>query len=328
MSHHSRTPRVLLSASLGAILLAAALPGAASGAPAVSQLRVEAGGVALAPGHLHVSDTARITTDTGPECGGTGAVKEVQGPTALGLIEYAQVVSPALRPFRVSDKFSFGLLVCGIGGVAQTDDAFWLYKANHVSPEVGGDQFPLEDGSEVLWYFQDSSAGLNTGDELALQAPARAKPGRSVSVRAFAYDSAGKRRPAAGVRIPFGQNEVVTGADGRATLAAGARGTLTLRAQRGSDIAAEPVRICVNPRLSDCPPRRGERIYGTSGADSIKGTAGADDVRGLAGNDRIDVSGGGRDRVRCGAGNDIVDADRQDRLEDCEKRRSLFRAST
>jgi len=319
MSHHSRTRRVPLAASLAAILLAAALPGAASAEPVVAELRVEAGGTALAPGHLYVNDTARITTDTSPACGGTGATKEVQDPTALGLLQYAQVVSSALQPLRVSDKFSFGLLVCGVGDFVQTDEAFWLYKANHVAPEVGGDQFSLENGDEVLWYLSDSSAGLNTGDELALRVPSRVTPFTSFQVRAFAYDAAGKRRPAVGVRVPFGQNEVTTGEDGRATLTSGGRGSFTLRGVRGSDIPSEPLSICVGALRRDCPARRGERIHGTADDDEIKGTGGADDVRGLAGDDRIDVSGGGRDVVRCGPGNDTVVLGEQDRpRRDCE----------
>jgi len=327
MSHASRTLRVLTtSAAAGALFLAAPL--AAPAKPAVSELRVEAGGQALAPGHRYVTNTVRLRTDTTPACGGTGKPVTVKGPTAVGLVDHARRVEPALRPYRVSDKFDFGLLVCGIGEFVGSDTAFWLYKVDHVSPEVGGDQFALDDGDEVLWYFQDTERGINTGEELELRAPARARPGEPFTVTAFRYDAAGKRRRAAGAEIAGGQNVATTDAKGRATLGAGDAGTLTLRATRGPAIASEPIDVCVNEVLGQCPAVRGERILGRSGADSITGTPGADEVRARGGDDTIDVTGNERDRVLCGAGDDTVRADRRDRVaRDCETVRRPTRSA-
>ncbi len=318
MSHTSRTLRVLTtSAAAGALFLAAPL--AAPAKPAVSELRVEAGGQALAPGHRYVTNNVRLATDTTPACGGTGKPVTVKGPTAVGIVEDARRVQAALRPYRVSDKFDFGLLVCGIGEFIGSDTAFWLYKVDHLAPEVGGDQFKLEDGDEVLWYFQDTDRGINTGEELDLRAPARARPGEPFTVTAFRYDAAGKRRRAAGAEIAIGQNVATTDAEGRATIGAGDAGTLTLRATRGADIASEPVDVCVNAVLGKCPAVRGERIYGRGAADVITGTRGADEVRARGGDDTIEVRGNERDRVSCGAGDDTVSADRRDRVaRDCE----------
>ena len=318
MSHASRTLRVLTtSAAAGALFLATPL--AAPAKPAVSELRVEAGGQALAPGHRYVTNTVRLRTDTTPACGGTGKPVTVKGPTAVGLVDHARRVEPALRPYRVSDKFDFGLLVCGIGEFVGSDTAFWLYKVDHVSPEVGGDQFALNDGDQVLWYFQDTERGINTGEELELRAPARARPGEPFTVTAFRYDAGGQRRRAAGAEIAGGQSVVTTDAKGRATLGAGDAGTLTLRATRGPAIASEPIDVCVNEALGQCPSVRGELIFGRSGADSITGTPGADDIRSGSGHDTINVIGGGRDRVNCGEGDDTVRADRRDRVaDDCD----------
>jgi BNR repeat-like domain len=60
-------------------------------------------------------------------------------------------------------------------------------------------------------------------------------------------------------------------------------------------------------------------IVGTSGANLLLGTLKPDRVAARAGNDRIDVAGGGLDRVSCGRGSDLVAADSSDKLSaDCE----------
>ncbi len=319
MSHRSRTPRVLLSGAVACAMLSAGAAQAPA-KPVVSELRVEAGGQALAPGHRYVTNTVRPPTDTTPACGGSGKTVVVSGPTAIGIVDHARRIEAPLRPYRLSDKFDFGLFVCGMGEFVGSDTAFWLYKVDHMAPQVGGDQFALDDGDEVLWYFQDTERGINIGEELTLRAPSRARPGEPFTVTAFRYDAAGKRRRAAGAEIAIGQNVATTDERGRATVGAGENGTLTLRATRGGDIPSEPVEVCVNERLGQCPAIRGERIYGRAGADSITGTLGADDVRARAGDDTIDVVDGQPDRVSCGAGDDAVRADRSDRVgADCER---------
>ncbi len=84
--------------------------------------------------------------------------------------------------------------------------AFWLYKVDHVSPEVGGDQFPINSsGHEVLWYFMNTATGANTGNELFLSVGDRTvKAGDPVSVTVVEYDATGQSTPAAGVRIVGG----------------------------------------------------------------------------------------------------------------------------
>ena len=318
MSQHPRTLWVLTAGPLAALTLCLFGPSTGLAKPVVSELRVEAAGQALAPGHSYVNDTQAITTDASPACGGSGAVVTVAGPTALGIVNRATTVEPDLRPFRVSDKFSFGLFVCGVGAFTGTESSFWSYKVDHVAPEVGGDAFKLEGGEEVLWYFSETG-GANSGDELELRVPARVRPGRTFVVRAFSYDGTGRRSAAAGATIAIGSNEAVTNREGRATLGAGRR-SLTLRARRGNDIPSEQVTVCVSKRRSACPARRGERIEGRSVADPIQGTAGADVVLARAGDDRIDVAGGLADRVLCGAGSDTVRVDRRDRAgRDCER---------
>jgi len=312
---HSRLTnpgRVLATA---AAISALAVP-AAAGAAEQADLRVEGSSKTLAAA-TYVTDTAKIRTTTAPPtCNGTGATKTVSGPTAIGLLASAAGATSALTPFAVSDEFDFGLLVCGIGDLAGTGtDAFWLYKVDHKSPEVGADQYALKGGEEVLWYYSDSTAGSNVGDELAVTAPARAKAGASVNVTVYAYDAAGARKPAAGASVG-GQT---TDAAGKATVTAPARGTLRLRATRAGDIRSATAPVCVAKVLKRCASRHGKRLFGTDAADRLAGTGGSDTILARGGADRISVRGGAVDLVRCGKGRDRVTADRKDRVgRDCE----------
>ena len=312
--------RSLRRVALSACALAAlAVPSVAEAKQARVDLQVEAAGRTLAAGGSYLTDTASIATDTSPACGGSGAAKTIQGPTALGTLIDGAATTEKLRPLGVSDKFSFGLLVCRIGGVAARDDAFWLYKVNHRSPEVGADQQPVRTGDDVLWYLQDTSTGHNTGDELALSAPARAEAGTPFRVTVTAYDSQGRRRPAANAVVRFPGGSARTDANGIASVRIDEDGTANLRAVRGIDIASPRLSVCVAEELRRCSPVRGKRIVGTPDGERITGTRGPDRVLGHGGADRINVSWGRRDRVRCGGGQDRVHLGPGDRAyRDCE----------
>ncbi len=314
----SRSARRLTLSACAFAVFTAAVP-AAEAKPTAAELRVQAEQRPLASGETHLTDTTRIKTDTRkPACGGSGKVKTVQGPTALGLLIDAAGVKRTLRPLGISDKFDFGLLVCGIGGSFASDDAFWLYKVNHVAPEVGGDQFKLKAGDEVLWYFSNTASGSNTGDELTLSAPVRTKASTSFDVKVSAYDSAGRRTPAAGAQVVYGRQRVTTDADGKAEITSGPA-RLKLRAVRGKDIASETAQVCVATNLSDCSPLSAKSLNGTTGSDRIKGGRGPERIKAYGGRDRIDVRGGGRDVVSCGRGSDRVRISGRDRVgRDCE----------
>lgn len=308
-----------LGAALAACVLIGLAPVAASAAPTISKLRVEAGGRALSPGTSYVNGSARLVTAPS-QCEGSGASHTVAGPSAVGIINYAKQTNTRLRPYYISDKFDFGLIVCRIGdrGAFNPNEA-WLYKVNHASPSVGGEQYALRRGDQVLWYFADFATGKNTGDELRLATPARVRPGEPFTVKAIAYDYSGTARPAEGATITGGAS-ATTGSDGTATVVASSKGTLTLRTRRGNDVPAAPEKICVNQVLERCPSRRGERIIGRAVADVIVATRGADSVIARGGDDRIDVRGGERDTVSCGGGWDRVQAGWRDRVaSDCER---------
>ncbi|HEU0023624.1 MAG TPA: DUF4430 domain-containing protein [Thermoleophilaceae bacterium] len=300
-------------ALLAAAVTVAALAPAGADAAEKADLRVEGAGKSLATATF-VTDTARIRTTSSSTCTGSGQVKTVQGPSALGLLWSGSAATKSLRPVAVSDEFDFGLFVCSISSFVGGDTAYWLYKVDHKTPEVGADQYALKGGEHVLWYFSDTTASVNTGDELGLQAPARATPGGEVRVRVWVYDSAGTRTPAAGASV----GGETTDAAGRATLDAPDKGRLRIRAERAADIPSQTLSVCITAKPS-CPSRRGKRIFGSGKADRLAGTKGPDSVYARGGADRVNVKGGGRDSVRCGPGKDRVRADRTDRVgPDCE----------
>ena len=301
-----------------------AIPGAATAAPVSVELTVEAGGQTLAPiANSFVTDSTTFATDKRePACGGTGQTKSIAGPSALGVLFDATATTPRLGPVGVSDKFSFGQFVCGVGSFTSSESAFWLYKVNHVAPEVGGDQYPVKNGDKVLWYFQDTVANRNGGDELAIEGlPPRVRVGSPFVVSVVTYAFNGAKAPAAGAKLYVtGQDPTTTSSNGTATVTLTREGLANFRVGRGTDIPSPVTKVCAAVTLGDCPAIPGKRIRGSNRPDTIVGTGGADVVVAAGGNDAIDVRGGFRDRVDCGAGRDTVRMSRDDRAaRNCER---------
>ena len=308
---------VLSAAVTVGCVLAAAVPAAAS---IPIDLRVEgASGRALTADRYQTDSTSVVTTKQPPGCNGSGATKQLPGATALGTLVDGALVNSRLDPLLVSDEFDFGLLVCGIGGDnGGGASSFWLYKVNHVAPEVGADQFKVKRSDDVLWYFVNGP--LNSGDELELGAPPRVRPGEQFDATVYAYDFQGARRTVAGATVCGGGASGTTDASGVAHLTLDRTGVRTLRATLDPNIPSAPTKVCVNEDLSKCAAARGTRIWGSSRDERIRGTAGRDSVRAGAGDDVIFVRRGSVDRVRCGRGRDLVRAGRQDKIaRDCER---------
>jgi hypothetical protein len=309
---------VLSAAATVCCAFAVAVPAAAASIPV--DLRVEgANGRALTADRYMTDTTSVTTTKQPPDCNGTGATKDLAGPTALGTLADGALVDNRLDPLLVSDQFSFGLIVCGVGGDnARGSSSFWLYKVNHVSPEVGGDAFAVKPGDDVLWFFSDGTH--NTGDELALNAPSSALPGSQFPVAVLAYDFAGVSRPVAGAQVTGGAQTVVTGGDGTAQVTINRSGITRLRATLDPNVPSAPERVCVSKPLSACAGGAPGNIWGSRRGERITGRRGRDFVRGGGGNDRIAVRRGAVDRVRCGRGRDLVFAGRRDKVAgDCER---------
>jgi hypothetical protein len=228
------------------LLLCAAAPAMAKG-PAADLRVIGGGGKVLADDSFGAARTVSIAaspkaTCFGADTGGSGKKVTVKGATALGMLIQAAKFTAALKPLQLTDAFSFGLGLCGIGGFEATKTLSWYLKLNHVNPELGGESVKVKAGDEVLWAL----ASFPYPDELALSAPDKVMSGVPFQVRVFSYDEKGRKKPAAGVTVSGAA--APTGSDGRTTV------TLTkprrLSARHGKDIPSNSEPVCVGGK---CP---------------------------------------------------------------------------
>ena len=281
------------------------------------------------------SDTTTMPTNPQAECfgpgsGGSGQGVAVAGANALGVVVEAAKSRSRLNPLLLTDTFvsqGFGLGVCGIGGQVAQGSAFWYTKVNHVGLQVGGSQFAIHPGDEVLWSL---APNFPPPPELVLNAPVREPVGTPFPVQVLAYGDDGAASPAAGAVISGGGSPVTTDASGNALVTMNGSGVAQIQAALGADIPSARTAICSFDRRADCPSARGrlivgsdvpDNMLGTAGDDRIKPRGGKDKIRAKGGDDRIDVRGGGKDRVNCGGGDDSVKAGKGDKLaKNCEHR--------
>ncbi|MGH3369797.1 MAG: hypothetical protein ACRDPR_07330 [Nocardioidaceae bacterium] len=301
-----------------AVFAAALIPAAAGAQSVPAQLRVlKTAGKVLAD-QTQYTGTVRVPTSPSATCFGAGSAGSgnavtIQGPTALGIVRDASATARSLRPLRITDAFSFGLGVCGFGGFGARGASFWYVKVDHKGLQVGGDQFRLRRGDEVLWYLSPAFPAPN---ELFLAAPSQVAPGQAFGVRVFAYDDAGHRSPIAGARVPGAA--MPTGSDGRTTVSLSR--SANLRALHGADIPSNSEFVCVLGGQASCPGAGFELIAGSAKVDRIVGTAGPNRVLARDGNDHVNLRGGGHDTADCGRGRDTAVLDRSDGVaRHCER---------
>ena len=183
--------------------------------------------------------TSKSATCFGAGTGGSGKSVTLQGATAMGLLASAAKTTPALRPLSITDAFSFGLGLCGIGNsVVSGKKASWYLKVDHKAQQVGGDAVKLHPGDEVLW---DLASSYPYPNELALEVPDSAEANVAFQVTVVSYDEKGKRKPVSGATVSGASGP--TDSQGHATVTLAAPSLL--RATHGKEIpsAAEPVCI-------------------------------------------------------------------------------------
>lgn len=241
-------PFRLAAACALALILVLSIAALALAKGPVADLRVVGGGgKVLTEDSFGAAKTVSIKTSPQATCfgagtGGSGKTATVDGPTALGLLIQASKFTNALKPVQLTDAFSFGLGLCGVGGYKTTKTVSWYLKLNHVNPELGGESVKVKAGDEVLWAL----ASFPYPDELALSAPDEVMSGVPFQVRVFSYDDKGKKKPAAGVTVTGAS--APTGADGRTTVAL-AKPRLLI-ARHGKDIPSNGEAVCVGGK---CP---------------------------------------------------------------------------
>jgi hypothetical protein len=325
-----RIRRLGLCACAVSLIISGAYAAAASAGTVPADVRVVTDTGRVLADVRQYTDTTSVPTSPQAKCffggaGGSGKPAFVPGPTALGIVADAAQSVPELNPILVTDEYSFGLGVCGFGGVSSGPSNFWQVRVDHKALQKGGDQVQVSRGDDVLWALVPAPvcepnppyACLPTEPELELQAPAKAKPGRPFTVTVYEYNDSGFLKPAAGAYVSGAS--AATNAQGQTevTLAA----TAPITAARQGAIPSRSLGVCVSAKRKRCSARRGQQILGTELADVIGGSPGPDTIKARGGDDTIGVRGRGRDRVQCGAGKDTVKADVTDRVErsSCER---------
>jgi len=240
-------PYRLAAACALALTLALSLAAGAAAKGPLAELRVVGKGGKVLAERSHGAFTASVKTSPKANCfgagtGGSGKEVTIKGPTALGLLINAARSTQALKPLLITDAFDFGLGICGVGGSVASSKASWYLKVNHKNPELGGEMVKVKTGDEVLWAL----ASFPYPDELVLSTPDEATAGQPFTVRVFAYDDKGKRKPAAGAKVTGAADP--TGADGRTTVVLKKAASLTAR--YGADIPSAAEAVCVGGK---CP---------------------------------------------------------------------------
>jgi hypothetical protein len=242
-------PIHLRTAAACALALCVALAFTANASALTATLRVVGKGNEVLTEGLVKSKTQSVKTSPKATCfgsgtGGSGKSVSVPGNTALGLLATGSKTIKGLAPLSISDHFSFGLALCGVGkSVGKVNGASWFLKINHVGAAVSGNKAKIKAGDEVLW---DLAPSYPYPEELVVSAPQQASAGVPFAVHVYAYNEKGKKRPV--------QGAAVTGAIGPTDKNGKVMITLTeptaLIAGLGEDIPSAAAPVCLG---SQCP---------------------------------------------------------------------------
>lgn len=228
--------RILL---LACTTLALAVPALAVASPTAVTVRVEGRTATIFDGPV-TTDGKEVTTASGGThtCDGTnGGANPNPGPTPTTALDDA---SNAGRFSWDGDWFgSFeDFLVSRIGPDPVTDTEFWGVFVNNVASEVGGCQFLLKAGDDVLWAFDAfSKKGI-----LVTRGRDAVQTNRPIDIQVL--DNA-KRTPQPGAVI----GGVTTDENGIARLAFPIPGLYRLKAEKSLYVRSRAHTICVDPPL-------------------------------------------------------------------------------
>lgn len=123
-----------------------------------------------------------VTPTTGTFSPPDGDDLTLAQPTPLGALER---ISRLREVYYRVQSTGFGPYVDRIGRNAAAGSAGWVFKVNGAMPPVGADQYVVQAGDRVLWYWADFSSG----SPRTLDLTRRSKN----CVRAWAVDDNGNR---------------------------------------------------------------------------------------------------------------------------------------
>lgn len=248
-----------ISVALCAMFLVALLASAcAQAAPITVNLRVEGSTTTLYEGPVTteaILDPPGITTESSPTAepcdvkdnganGGFGAAGTpttalYDAATANGLAFNAEW-SKSLEDFEITQ-------VGGDIANAGNNEEYWGYAVNYTTAGVGGCQFQLAPGSEVLWAYNY----FNLSHLLSLAGPTSANVGSPITVHVVDGQTGA---PIAGAAIGEDVAGVtttipgssVTNAEGNATVTLAHTGTVKLKATQAESVRSNAISVCVH----------------------------------------------------------------------------------
>ena len=222
--------------TLAVLTSALAFAPVAEAAPTKVKVRVEGATKTIFEGS--------VTTDAHPVDGGDGSgahtcdgtnggANAVGGPTATGALDTAATERDFGWSGSWSDDFE-DFVVNDIGGDEATSTQFWGVAVNRKPLQIGGCQYQVADGDEVLWAYDLFSKK----HVLRLRGFRRTRVGRAYRVKVIDGQTGD---PVKGARVAGRR----TDENGVARLRFKARGTKRLKARHADAVRSNQIRVKV-----------------------------------------------------------------------------------
>lgn len=199
--------------------------------------------------------SANVTPTNGQVSGDGGASSCGGSNTAAGALNAATGGNWSGKPFTGINDFQVGRITSVDYTTEMTAPYYWSFNVNDVAASTGICGTSVGDGDRILFYkaCNVATSGCYSGTVLSISGPSSVTPGtpttftvEQVSTSYLPnppYTATTTRTPASGVTVQAGAVSVVTGSDGKATLALAA-GPVAVRATRSNDVPGQSD-VCV-----------------------------------------------------------------------------------
>lgn len=232
-----------LTALLATALFALALgAGAASAAPALVHMRVEGANRTIFEAPI-VTDGHTITTPSGGthRCDGTNnGANPTPGPTPTAGLDDAASLGGFTYDGTYTPTFD-DYFITRIAEDAQTSTKFWGILVNYQFTPVGGCQFRIRTGDDVLFAYD----AFNAQHFLKLAGPHATTTGTPITVTVTDGQNG---QPISGATVGPVNNMAsgsITDASGHATVTFNTRGIKRLKAERSDSIRSNSLYVAV-----------------------------------------------------------------------------------